>query len=109
MSYDISHLPILQRVNLGVEGCADDLLVSRVRWRACAGHHVVAGQALGVRDGVVLPRGESHAIQRTLQDPIARPGGVGRLQDHIGNLKHLRRQRSMRSKVKVKALLYQRW
>lgn len=102
ISRDIAHLSILERVNLGVEGRADDLLISCVRWRACAGHHVVAGQALGVRDGVVLPWGEGDAVQRALQDPVTWPRGVGRLQDHVGNLKHLSRQGSMRGQGSIK-------
>lgn len=79
MSCDGAYLSILQRVDLGVERRADDLVVPCIRRRASARHHVEAGEALGVCDGVVLPRGERDAVQRALQNPVAWPGGVGRL------------------------------
>ena len=64
------YLSVLQRLDLGVEGGADDLVVPGVVRGSGARVEVEARQALGVRDGVVLPRVIGHAIQRALQDPV---------------------------------------
>lgn len=52
------HLSILQGLDFGVERGADDLIVAGVRWQSGAGQNVEASEALGVRDGVVLPGGK---------------------------------------------------
>lgn len=66
----VFYLSVLQWMNLGVKGRADDFIVSGVGRRSCPWIDVEPRQALGVSDCVVLPRFKSHAIERTLQDPI---------------------------------------
>lgn len=62
---------MLQWVQPGVVGGADDLGVVAVGGRAQRGCHVVASQTLRVTYGIELPGVKGHAVQRALQDPVA--------------------------------------
>ena len=84
-----THLAMLQRHQSRVVGRADDLVVLLVGGGSDAGGNVVVRQALRVANGVVLPGREVHPVQRTLQHPVPRTRGVGRLDDHVGHLEDL--------------------
>lgn len=62
---------MLQRVEPGVVGGADNLGVVAVGGRAQRGRHVVVTQTLRVTNSVELPGVKGHTVQRALQDPVA--------------------------------------
>lgn len=53
-------------MNLGIIRCADNFIISGVGWSPGPWVNVEPRQALRLRDGVVLPGVEVHAVYRTL-------------------------------------------
>lgn len=85
----VTHLSTLKGVKLGVVRCADDLCVRPVGGSARDGLYSKPGFAFLVADGVVLPREECLAVERSLEDPVAGSRRDARLDYHVSDLEHL--------------------
>ena len=91
-----THLPVLQRVQPGIPGRADDLVVAQAGRHSDRGPDAVDLPAVLVRHGEVLPWLERLTVNRAFEDPVARPRRVSGLDNHVGHLVDL--QQKQRSK-----------
>lgn len=97
----VTYLSMLKWNQSGIIRGANHFIICSVgRWSS-SWSYIVTGQTLSVTDCIILPRTEVNAIKRTLQNPVARSGGISSFDNNIGYPKYLNETKTPKSQLRI--------